>query len=61
MEKVFANFPLCGGCSRREKREGMNNDESYCVIANAILLNGIVTNDTDATTCTHNGWYKAIV
>ena len=37
LPKVFANFPLCGGCSRREKREGMNNDEYYCDIANAIL------------------------
>lgn len=61
MEKVFANFPLCGGCSRREKREGMNNDEYYCVVANAILLNGVVTNDTDATNCARYGWYKAIV
>ena len=56
MEQVFANFPLCGGCSRRERREGMNNDEYYCDIANAILLNGGVTNDTDATNCARDGW-----
>lgn len=61
MEKVFANFPLCGGCSRREKREGMRNDEYYCAIADTILPHGVVTNDTDATNCARNGWYKPIL
>lgn len=60
MEQVFANFPRCGGCSRREKREGMKKDEYYCAIADAILPNGVVTNDTDATNCARNGWYKPI-
>ena len=47
-------FPLCGGCSRREKREGLREGEFYCAIAEAILPDGTVTNDTDATSC--NQW-----
>ncbi len=61
MKNLYANFPLCGGCSRREKREGMKNDEYYCAIVDTILPNGVVTNDTDATNCTQNGWYKPIL
>lgn len=59
MDKLFTNFPLCGGCSRRERREGLENGVYYCAIADTILTNGNVTNDTDATNCVRNGWYKS--
>ena len=54
MEKMIGIFPLCGGCSRREKREGLREGEFYCAIAEAILPDGTVTNDTDTTSC--NQW-----
>jgi hypothetical protein len=57
MIKLFANFPLCGGCSRRERREELEDEEYYCAIADSILPKGNVTNDTDATNCVRNGWY----
>lgn len=59
MDKLFANFPLCGGCSRRERREGLEVGEYFCAIADSILSQGKVTNDTDATNCVRNGWYKS--
>lgn len=58
MEKKIGNFPLCGGCSRREKREELKDGEFYCAIVDGILHNGIVTNDTDATDCDRKGWYN---
>lgn len=59
MNKLIANFPLCGGCSCKERREGLEDGEYYCAIADSILPKGIVTNDTDATHCVRNGWYKS--
>lgn len=59
MDKLLANFPLCGGCSRKEKCEGLEIGEYFCAIADKILPKGNVTNDTDATNCVRNGWYKS--
>ena len=58
MDNVIANFPLCGGCSRREKHEGLRDDEFYCPLVENVLPNGIVTNDTDVTDCVNKGWYR---
>ena len=61
MDNIKGNFPMCGGCSRREKREGMIDGNYYCAIADSVLTNGgVITNDTDATNCVRNGWYKQI-
>lgn len=57
MEKNVGILPLCGGCSRKEKREGLKDGEYYCAIVETILPNGVVTNDTDGTGCDKNGWY----
>ena len=54
-------FPLCGGCSHREKHEGLEDGEFYCAIVEAILPNGIVSNDTDATNCVRNNWYEPAI
>jgi len=59
MKKIIGVFPLCGGCSRRERREGLEVGEYFCAIADSILPQGKVTNDTDATNCVRNGWYKS--
>ena len=61
MEKNIGIFPLCGGCSRREKSEELREGEYYCAIAETILPNGVVTNDIDATDCARNGWYNPSV
>ncbi len=61
MKQNLGKFPLCGGCSRREKREGLKDGEFYCAIVGAILPNGIVSNDTDATNCVRNGWYEPAI
>ena len=61
MNKIFANFLLCGGCSRKERRKGLEDGEYYCAIADAILPKGNVTNNTDATNCVQNGWYKPCI
>lgn len=58
MKKNIGVFPLCGGCSRRERREGLKDGEFYCSVATDILPNGVVTNDIDATECVRNGSYK---
>lgn len=61
MDNIKGNFTMCGGCSRREKREGMEVGNYYCAIADSVLTNdGVITNDTDATNCVRNGWYKQI-
>ena len=61
MTKLFTNFPLCGGCSRRERREELENGEYYCAIADTILSKGNVISDTDASNCVRNGWYKPCI
>lgn len=58
MEKINGIFPLCGGCSRREKRDDLGEGEYYCAKVEAILPNGVVTNDIDATDCVRDGWYN---
>ena len=59
MNKYLSNFPLCGGCSRREIRVGLKDGEYYCAIAEKILPKGTVTNDMDATNCVRNDWFKS--
>lgn len=61
MKQNLGRFPLCGGCSRRKKREGLKDGEFYCAIVEAILPNGIVSNDIDATNCVRNGWYEPAI
>lgn len=61
MKIIKANFPLCGGCSRREQREGLKDEEFYCSIAEKNLPNGVVVNDMDATDCVRKGLYKAFI
>jgi len=61
MKKYVTNFPLCEGCSRREKREGLEESEYYCAIAETILSKAVVTNDTDATNCVRIGWYNPCI
>lgn len=58
MEKIIGNFPLCGGCSRRERRDDLREGEYYCAKAATILPYGVVTNDMDATDCVRDGWYN---
>ncbi|MBQ8463795.1 MAG: hypothetical protein IJ544_06760 [Prevotella sp.] len=60
MKKIIGVFPLCGGCSRRERREGLKNGEFYCAIAETILSKATVTNDMDGTKCVKNGWYNPL-
>lgn len=60
MNKYLGNFPLCGGCLRRERREGLKDGEFYCVIAETILPKETVSNDMDATMCVQNGWYNPL-
>ncbi len=60
MGTIIANFPLCGGCSRREKRKELRDGEYYCTVVDGILPNGVVTIDTDATKCIEEGWYKSM-
>lgn len=55
---VLINFPLCGGCSRKERGRGLKDDEFFCSIAETILPTGIITDDVDATDCVKNGWYR---
>ena len=59
MNKLFANFPLCGGCSRRERREGLENGKYYCVIAETILPEGNFTIHTEATNFVRNCWLES--
>ena len=61
MEKDLGNFPLCGGCSRKERREGLKDGEFYCAIVDGILPNGIVYSGTDATDCANKGWYNSSI
>ena len=51
MKKNEGHYPLCGGCSRKEKRDDLEEGEYYCAFAEAIFADGVVTNDTDATSC----------
>jgi len=51
MNKIEGYFPLCGGCSRREKRDDLREGVYYCAFAGAVIPNGTITNDTDATNC----------
>lgn len=60
MNKVYANFPLCAGCSRKTKREGLGENEYYCSNAENVFRDGIITDNIDATSCVRNGWYKSI-
>lgn len=53
-------FGRCVDCSRKEKREGLGEGEYYCSVAIAIFLNGIVTNDVDATKCVRERWFRNI-
>lgn len=59
MKKRSGDFPLCGGCSRRERREDLKDGEFYCAIVDGILPNGIVYSDTDATDCALKGLYNS--
>ena len=61
MKKNLGNFPLCGGCSHRESREGLKEGELYCAIVEAIIPNGIISNNTDATNCVRNNWYEPAI
>ena len=61
MNKNSGNFPLCGGCSRKERREGLKDGEFYCAIVDGILPNGIVYSGTDATDCAQKGWYNSSI
>ena len=38
MEKDLGNFPLCGGCSRKERREGLKDGEFYCAIVEPFTI-----------------------
>ena len=50
-------FPMCIGCSRKEKREGLRVGDYYCNVAKAFLPSGVVSYDTDATDCVKKGLY----
>ena len=60
MDYFKGNFPMCGGCSRKEKRESLSKGEYYCSVATAFLPNGIVTDDVDATKCVRERWFRNI-
>lgn len=60
MNTLIAFFPLCGGCSNKEKREGLGKGEFYCCYAKEVFPNGIVTGDVDGTACYNKGVYKCI-
>lgn len=60
MKRFIGNFPFCGGCSRRERREGIKDGEFYCAIAETILPKATVTNDMDASNCVQKGWYNPL-
>ena len=53
-------FVRCIDCSRKEKREGLSEGEYYCSVATAILSDGIVTDDVDATKCVRERWFRNI-
>lgn len=58
MENI--GIPYCGGCSRKEKREGLNAGSYYCQVVAKTPMNGIVTIDTDGTKCVNEGNYIPI-
>lgn len=51
---------MCGGCSRKVKKENIVYGEYYCKLIDGIIPNGIVASTTDATECVKKGWYKEI-
>lgn len=61
MTKYVGNFPLCGGCARKENREGLAEGEFYCCNAEDVFPNGIVTADVDGTACFNKGLYKCLM
>lgn len=60
MKNYVSNFPFCGLCAHKEKREGLAENEFYCPYAEAHFPNGIVTSDVDATDCVKKGIYQPI-
>lgn len=58
--KTFCNFPTCGNCFQKEKRDNLNKESYYCRYAVGIFVNGIVTNDIDSTECFLNGNYTPL-
>lgn len=61
MTNYIGNFPLCGGCSRKEKREELGEGKFYCCYAEDVFPNGIVTGDVDGTDCYNKGVYKDVI
>lgn len=61
MTNHVGNFPLCGGCSRKEKNEKCGEGEFYCYYAEGVFPNGIVTSDVDGTDCHNKGLYKSVI
>lgn len=61
MTNYVGNFPLCGSCSRKEKREGLGKGEFYCSYAEDVFPDGIVTGDVDGTACFNKGLYKGVI
>lgn len=61
MTNYFSNFALCGLCAHKEKRKGLAENEFYCLYAEDVFPNGIVTADIDGTDCVNKGIYKPIV
>lgn len=61
MKKYAGNFPLCGGCSRKVKREECGEGEFYCYYAEDVFPNGIVTGDVDGTGCYNKGVYRGVI
>ncbi|MBQ3628888.1 MAG: hypothetical protein II947_07680 [Bacteroidaceae bacterium] len=60
MNDHIAILHLCGGCSCKEKREGLGEGKFYCSYAKEVFPNGIVTSDIDGTACYNKGVYKCI-
>lgn len=50
-------YPLCGGCSRKEKRDDLGIGIYHCIVADDFIPRGIVRDDTDATNCYQENLY----
>lgn len=61
MNQIRKGFPFCAGCGRKEKRQGLNADEYFCIIVADTPMKGIVTGEVDGTECVEHGFYIPIV
>lgn len=53
-------FRICAECCNKQAKVGLVKGQYYCHLVDGILPNGVVQDDTDATECVRQSWFRSV-